>query len=175
MLLCLDVHYEDRAATTACVGFSAWADPESMLELVLRSEGAPEPYEPGQFYKREMPHLLRAIDRVRGAHEVDAVLIDAHVWLDEGKPGLGGRLHEALGRRTPVVGVAKSPFRGADAVPVFRGTSRDPLFVAAAGMHAGEAAQLVRGMHGEHRIPTLLRRADRLARGREQPASTKAI
>jgi deoxyribonuclease V len=175
MLLCLDVQYEERAATTACVAFSDWSDGDPALELVLRSEGAPEPYEPGQFYKREMPHLLRAIDRVRAVHHVDAVLIDAHVWLEEGKPGLGARLFEALGGRIAVVGVAKSAFRGADALPVFRGTSRAPLFVAAAGMDAREAAQLVREMHGEHRIPTLLRRADRLARGREHPASAKAI
>ncbi|MFL5421116.1 MAG: endonuclease V, partial [Myxococcales bacterium] len=65
-----------------------------------------------------------------------------------------------------VVGVAKSAFRGGEALPILRGTSRHSLFVTAVGMDAREAAQHVRAMHGAHRIPTLLKRADRLSRGR---------
>jgi deoxyribonuclease V len=167
MLLCVDVQYEERAATAACVGFSDWSAAAPEFELVLRSETVPEPYEAGLFYKREMPHLLRAIDRVRQEHSIDVVLVDAHVWLAEGKPGLGAHLYQALGRRIAVVGVAKSAFRGGEAATVLRGTSRHPLFVTAAGMDAREAAERVRTMHGDHRIPTLLKRADRLARGRE--------
>jgi deoxyribonuclease V len=167
MFLCVDVHYEERAATAACVGFSDWSDADPAFELVLRSETVPEPYQPGLFYKREMPHLLRAIDRVRQEHSIDVVLVDAHVWLAGGKPGLGAHLYQALGRRIAVVGVAKSPFRGGEAIPVLRGTSRHPLFVTATGMDARAAAERVRTMHGDHRIPTLLKRADRLARGRE--------
>ncbi|MFL5294011.1 MAG: endonuclease V [Myxococcales bacterium] len=166
MLLCVDVHYEERAATAACVGFSDWSDADPAFDLVLRSEIVPEPYEAGLFYKREMPHLRRAIGRVRQEHSIDAVLVDAHVWLAEGKPGLGAHLYEALGGRIAVVGVAKSAFRGGEALPILRGTSRHPLFVTAAGMDAREAAEHVRAMHGAHRIPTLLKRADRLSRGR---------
>ncbi|MFL5388551.1 MAG: endonuclease V [Myxococcales bacterium] len=166
MLLCVDVHYEERAATAACVGFSDWSDADPAFDLVLRSEIVPEPYEAGLFYKREMPHLRRAIGRVRQEHSIDAVLVDAHVWLAEGKPGLGAHLYEALGGRIAVVGVAKSAFRGGEALPILRGTSRHPLFVTAAGMDAREAAEHVRAMHGAHRIPTLLKLADRLSRGR---------
>ncbi|MFL5247579.1 MAG: endonuclease V [Myxococcales bacterium] len=166
MLLSVDVHYEERAATAACVGFSDWPDADPAFDLVLRSEIVPEPYEAGLFYKREMPHLRRAIGRVRQEHSIDAVLVDAHVWLAEGKPGLGAHLYEALGGRIAVVGVAKSAFRGGEALPILRGTSRHPLFVTAAGMDAREAAEHVRAMHGAHRIPTLLKRADRLSRGR---------
>ncbi|MFL5359794.1 MAG: endonuclease V [Myxococcales bacterium] len=166
MLLCVDVHYEERAATAACVGFSDWSDADPAFDLVLRSEIVPEPYEAGLFYKREMPHLRRAIGRVRQEHSIDAVVVDAHVWLADGKPGLGAHLYEALGGRIAVVGVAKSAFRGGEALPILRGTSRHPLFVTAAGMDAREAAEHVRAMHGAHRIPTLLKRADRLSRGR---------
>src|SRR6184192_1159629 len=128
MLLCLDVHYEDRGATTACVGFSTWSDADSALELVVRSRSMPAPYEPGQFYKRELPHLLGALDRLPKGTKVEAVVVDGHVWLATNQPGLGGRLYEALDRRVPVVGVGKSPFLGGDAVPILRGTSRHPLF-----------------------------------------------
>jgi deoxyribonuclease V len=132
MLLCLDVHYEDHGAVTACIGFSAWPDAESTLELVVRSDTAPQPYEPGRFYKRELPHLLATVQEVRRRRPIEAVLIDGHVWLDAGRPGL-------------------------------------------AGTDAASAAMLVQGMHGPHRIPTLIARADRLARGHERPDPAKAL
>jgi deoxyribonuclease V len=65
-----------------------------------------------------------------------------------------------------VVGVAKTAFQGSTfATPVTRGTSARPVFVTARGMDVAEAARLVAAMHGPHRIPTLLGRVDRLARG----------
>ena len=45
-----------------------------------------------------------------------------------------------------------------------RGTSRSPLYVTAAGMEATEAARHIAEMHGPHRVPTLLKRVDRLCR-----------
>ena len=169
MKLCLDVHYEEHAARTACAGFEDWGDARAALELVLLCESPPEPYEPGQFYKRELPHLLRAIERVRGRIAIDLVIVDGHVWLEEGQPGLGAHLHVAFGRVIPVIGVAKSSFRGGVAIPVLRGRSVEPLFVSAAGIEARAAADLVRTMHGLHRIPSLLKRVDGLARGHALP------
>ena len=95
----------------------------------------------------------------------DAYIIDGYVWLGPEKPGLGAHLFERLGSGVPVVGAAKTPFRGDTlSVPVLRGQSQRPLHVTAAGMDTADAAALVSGMHGEHRVPTLLRLADRLAR-----------
>ena len=59
--------------------------------------------------------------------------------------------------------------------PVLRGDSSRPLFVTAAGMNPHGAAELVRGMHGPHRVPTLLKRADQLARGHAVPDPAKAL
>ena len=65
-----------------------------------------------------------------------------------------------------VIGVAKSPLRIADRfVPVLRGRSRKPLYVSAVGCSLERTARAVASMHGPHRIPTLLKTADRLARG----------
>lgn len=175
MILAVDVHYEDFAANTACVGFLTWSDAESTLELVQRCESPPEPYEPGQFYKRELPHLQLVIESVRRSMDVDAVIIDGHVWLNENHPGLGAHLYHALGGGIAVVGVAKSEFRDATAIPVCRGQSRQPLFVTAVCIDASQAAELVRSMDGPHRIPTLLKRADQLARRTEEPDGAKAI
>lgn len=65
----------------------------------------------------------------------------------------------------PVVGIAKTAFRGSPmAVAIQRPSSQRPLFVTSVGIELEEAAELVRQMHGPWRIPTLLGHADRLAR-----------
>ena len=49
-------------------------------------------------------------------------------------------------------------------VPVRPGASERPLFVSASGWTLERAAAAIAGMHGPHRIPTLLELADRAAR-----------
>lgn len=175
MLIATDVQYGVSATVTAVVGFRGWADADPALECVVRSDGAPAAYEPGRFAKRELPFLLEAVGRVQARHPVEVVVVDGHVWLDEGRPGLGARLHEALGDGTAVVGVAKAPFEAGTAIPVHRGGSTRPLFVSAVGIEAEHAAALVREMHGPHRLPTLLKRADHLARGHAPPDPAKGV
>jgi deoxyribonuclease V len=163
MIACVDVCYRVSAASAACVLAERWTDERPWHERLARI-AAPQPYEPGRFYLRELPGVLAVL---QGVHEpVEVVVVDGYVWLDSrGRRGLGARVHDALGGGVAVVGVAKSPFAGGDfAVRVLRGASRRPLFVTAVGMDAAIAAERVRAMHGAHRIPTLLARADRLAR-----------
>lgn len=174
MLVAVDVQYAVPVVVTAAVGFADWSDPTSMLECVCRAAATPAPYEPGAFYKRELPFLLEVVTLVERHHPVEVVVIDGHVWLQEGQPGLGARLHQALGRKV-VVGVAKAAFADGSAVPVLRAGSTRPLFVTAAGMNTHEAAEFIRGMHGPHRLPTLLKRADHLARGHAAPDPAKAL
>ncbi|MGE5523994.1 MAG: endonuclease V [Rhodospirillaceae bacterium] len=163
----LDVHYKKAGARGACVVADAWEAPCPIATYTEEIE-AVEPYEPGSFYRRELPCLL-AVLRLLPALP-DTVIIDGYVWLPSmnERPGLGAHLYEALGRQTAVIGVAKTAFIGAESspivVPVLRGASRVPIFVTAAGMYMGDAAQHVRHMAGKHRIPTLLRLADRLCR-----------
>jgi deoxyribonuclease V len=97
---------------------------------------------------------------------MEIIVIDGYVWLSEdGRPGLGAHLFEALARTTAIVGVSKTSFAGsAFAVSVYRGGSHRPLFVTAAGVEPAIAAGWIGGMHGAHRIPTLLKRVDRLCR-----------
>jgi deoxyribonuclease V len=49
--------------------------------------------------------------------------------------------------------------------PILRGRSTKPLFVSVVGWGLDDAVVAVAGMHGPYRIPTLLRLADRIARG----------
>jgi deoxyribonuclease V len=163
-IACTDVHYCDKKGIAACLLIEQWEDSEPVLERIelIRS---PAPYEPGRFYLRELPCLNRVLLPVISV--VSVVVIDGHVWLDsENKvPGLGARLYALLGERIPVIGVAKSQYSGTtSSVPVMRGTSKRPLLVGSAGISNEVAASCIRRMHGRHRIPTLLKRVDRLAR-----------
>jgi deoxyribonuclease V len=168
VLACLDVDYREVGVTAACVGFESWSDELARIEVVVRSPGHPAAYQPGAFYERELPYLLEVLERMP---PLDLVIVDAYVWLGPDQPGLGKRLHDAHGGGT-VIGVAKTRFAGADTGPgasgvieVRRGDSDRPLHVTAVGIDPAAAARHIESMHGEFRIPTLLRRADALARG----------
>jgi deoxyribonuclease V len=163
MIACVDVDYRDDSAQAACVLLSSWADADAAGEHVETITSV-KPYQPGQFYLRELPCLRAVLAKVPDT--VDVVVIDGYVWLGEARPGLGARLYEALDRVVPVVGVAKTRFAGAGGIPVLRGDSRKPLIVTAAGMAPEMAARHVEAMHGPFRIPTLLRRVDQLCRQR---------
>ena len=83
MIACVDVDYRDDSAIAACVLFRDWADAVSTAEHVRRIDRV-EPYQPGQFYKREMPCLLAVLAEV--AEPLETVVVDGYVWLaDEGE------------------------------------------------------------------------------------------
>jgi deoxyribonuclease V len=161
VIVCVDVDYQDASATVALVGFTAWPDELATLEIVSRSSTPPAAYEPGRFFERELPYVLGILARV--TEPLDAVIVDSYAWLGPDRPGLGARLHESV--HAPVIGVAKSSFRGAASIEVTRGASANPLYVTAAGIDAETVADRIRAMHGPFRIPTLLKRCDALCRG----------
>lgn len=162
LYVALDVDYRDCGAVTAAVMFADWTS-STALRTLTSHRAEIEPYQPGEFYKRELPCLLAALELL--PHSPTLVIIDGYVWLPQGLPGLGARLWEALGQTIPVVGVAKNPWRDHDiALPVLRGGSQRPLFVTAAGTDPVEAARGVESMHGSFRHPTLLKLADSLCR-----------
>lgn len=169
MIAILDVDYRTEGyAIAACVLVNDWTDAVPVEERKARiSEVAP--YEPGAFYKRELPCLLAVLEPVRD--KLTLAVVDGYVWLgDETKPGLGARLHTALGETVPVVGVAKTLFTGAAPVAeVLRGGANvsRPLYVSAVGISLGDVAEKVRQMHGPNRLPDLIKRVDTLCRTAE--------
>ena len=165
MILATDVHYRgDQAAVAAGILFPHWAEAAVTRVIVKTTEGVAA-YAPGEFYKRELPCLLNLLTEIDTP--LETVVIDGYVSLGaRRRPGLGMRLYEAMGGKVPVIGVAKSLFTGTDpGCALWRGTSRTPLYVTAVGMPLDEAKRRVLSMHGEHRIPTLLKQADRVSRG----------
>ena len=160
----LDVTYTSGAAGVACLLADTWTTATPAKEISRRLQCAPEEYVPGEFYKRELPCLRAVIEDLTPSPSI--LVIDGYVWLGPiNAPGLGAHLFEALHAAMPIVGVAKTQYRNDTwSQRVYRGKSRRPLYVTAVGLEIKAAAALVSSMHGKHRIPTLLKHVDRLAR-----------
>lgn len=164
----VDVDYKVTGARAACVLTESW-EAETPYATFVREISAVAPYEPGKFYRRELPCIVSVLRLLPALPET--VVVDGYVWLASvDRPGLGACLYEALGQGTTVVGIAKTAFQGIESSPVvvrvLRGMSRNPLFVTAVGIEPEYAAQYVRRMAGKYRIPEILRMADRLCRSR---------
>jgi deoxyribonuclease V len=164
MILAVDVSYDDQASSANAAGvvFATWFAERPDHHVTRQSERV-EPYTPGQFFRRELPCLVPLVELARQQHQIDVVIVDGFVDLAPGRPGLGRHLYDAFHHRFEVVGVAKTPYIGRPGVAVLRGTSASPLWVTSTG-NAERAANNVRAMVGQHRIPELLRAVDQLAR-----------
>lgn len=165
MILAFDTYYRATDAKTICIAFTDWesdhADTVYTDIYDIRSS-----YIPGSFYKRELPCILHLFNE-KISEIPETIIVDGFVYLDDDdKPGLGARLYIALDRKVPVVGVAKTNFATIinNKRAVYRGRSRRPLFVTAAGMPLDTAAKNVKSMSGNFRIPLLLNQLDRLSR-----------
>ena len=163
MLACVDVDYRQGGAWAGLMTFEQWDDPQPLGQRVVFCDQVGE-YRSGQFYARELPALLTALDTL--PQMPDLVVVDGYCWLGPERPGLGSYLSRSIGR--PVMGVAKNPFRACPGTPVLRGRSQTPLYVTACGLSPQESVEWLQRMHGDYRIPTLLRRVDQLARGRHE-------
>lgn len=163
MIFAVDVDYRASQAFAAGVLFQNWEDGEPAAELTAEIPTVAE-YEPGQFYKRELPCILELLKQLQQLSQY--IVIDGYVYLDGNqKPGLGKRLYDALEEKAVIIGVAKSRFK--DTPPeteVFRGDSKRALYVTAIGINETDAKACIMRMHGEHRLPTILKRVDQLSK-----------
>src|SRR2546430_11012537 len=93
LIVCLDVDYRGTEAFAAGVWFRGWAAATAEAQRVVHIPLV-EPYQPGEFYRRELPCLLQVLASGPAA---EIVIIDGYVWLGAGRPGLGARLYESIG------------------------------------------------------------------------------
>jgi hypothetical protein len=49
-------------------------------------------------------------------------------------------------------------------IPVLRGESINPLYVTAIGTNLQQVADNIKGMHGDYRLPTVLKELDRITK-----------
>lgn len=163
MILAVDVDYRNDSAYIGGITFDNWND-SNEKKSYISILGHVNDYIPGQFYLRELPCILELIDEYK--LQPDYIVIDGFVYLDAaGKPGLGKHLYDALNRKVVIIGVAKKSYAGIPlSCQIFRGSSGTPLYVTSVGVALEDAKILIQSMHGEHRIPTLLKRVDRISR-----------
>jgi deoxyribonuclease V len=161
LFVATDVHYLATGEARAVAVVSADAAFSHLVKDRVALVPEVHPYQPGQFYLRELPPLRAVLGGLTG---MTLLVVDGYADLDpDGKPGLGAHAHAEFG--VPVIGVAKTAFRTAThAIPVLRGASARPLYVTAAGLPHADAAELIHNMAGRHRMPDALRRVDTLAR-----------
>lgn len=161
-MACFDVYYYRNYAKACCLVFEV----EPRERILSRYSVAVKPvqdYIPGKFYRRELPCILKVYERVH--EDLSLALVDGFVFLESNKKGLGGYLFEALHRRIPVIGVAKTFFKGCrNYSAVYRGESRKPLFVSSVGVDLQYAAALIKNLEGGGRLPRILKEVDRLTR-----------
>lgn len=168
MNLVFDTYYFDHdKANTICLAFENWDSPVPDYEFSEIKDGVEE-YIPGQFYKRELPCILSLLEKIRiQIKEISCIIIDGFVYLDdEMKPGLGKHLFDALNGEIPVIGVAKTNFATVEKykLPLKRGNSETPLYISSVGIDMETAYDFIKKMHGDFRIPTLLKKVDTLTR-----------
>lgn len=166
MNLAVDVYYKNNNACVAGVAFSAWADAEPFAVYSSTITGV-EKYVPGEFYKRELPCILKLLKE----HQLtpECIIIDGFVYLDGHKePGLGKHLYDSLAGNSAIIGVAKRRFKNIpEYCEIYRGRSIKPLYVTSEGLTIDAAKKHISSMHGEYRIPNLLKKADQLCRSSE--------
>ncbi|CAM3220172.1 hypothetical protein DESA109040_03385 [Deinococcus saxicola] len=137
--------------------FRGWTDAAPTWELIVPVPQV-QPYQPGEFYRRELPCLLALLEGAARLHTLDAVVIDGYVTLDAGgRTGLGAHLFAALNRQIPVIESANSSHRrGENGVSGFGPCpgrdacgSLNPLFVTAAGTDVAQATAQTAWMAGD--------------------------
>lgn len=161
MIIAIDVHYRENFAKAVAIEFETWQDEKASKVYEVQINKAAE-YIPGQFYKRELPCILKVLEKT-SLESTDVIVVDGYVTLsNEGKFGLGMYLYEALNQKIPIIGVAKKSFKDNEQQvrKVLRGESKNPLYVTSVGFDLDKAAKLIEQMKGEYRIPTLLKILD---------------
>ena len=164
MIVAIDIHYKETYAKAVCIAFN-WTDETSDNIYIAKIEDV-EPYVSGEFYKRELPCILKVLEQI-DLDTLEAIIIDGHVFVhNDGKYGLGGYLWEALDKKVPIIGIAKKSFIHTENVstPITRGSSESPLFVSCIGIDKETVLEKVKLLHGEYRMPTILKLVDTFTR-----------
>lgn len=161
MIIAFDTYYYENKAKTIGVSFNKWEN-DKPIEIYSEIIEGIATYEPGSFYKREMPCILSLLKKI-DLNDVQFIIVDGYVILDDdGKYGLGGHLYEELGEKIPIIGVAKSGYDSnkLNSKALLRGESKKPLYISAIGVELNLAFEYIKSMHGNYRMPTLLQIMD---------------
>ncbi|MEM6686709.1 MAG: endonuclease V, partial [Bacteroidota bacterium] len=78
MIAAIDIHYKENYAKAVCAIFD-WSDATpKQVHTTIIDEVAP--YVSGEFYKRELPCILKVLEEVL-LDTLEAIIIDGHVFV----------------------------------------------------------------------------------------------
>jgi deoxyribonuclease V len=162
VVACFDVYYNENNARASCIVFEKHEEESIIAEYNEIVENISE-YIPGQFYKRELPCILKIMEKLK--EEIDFIIVDSFVWLNEGRRGLGAYLYKALNCKIPIIGVAKTFYKDStNYLEAYRGCSNKPLYVSSTGIDLNYAAEFIKSLDGDYRIPKVLKLVDQASR-----------
>lgn len=163
-------YYSDTNCYTVGLVFDQWnsKEPLYILESTVTEFS---PYVPGKFWKRELPGILSIIQKIN-LLEFDTILLDGFTGLIDSSgirsSGLGEKLEANINMhsRLSIIGVAKTLFGKSDlcSSPVYRGQAKTPLWVSVtpgSEVSLPTAANYVKSMHGDYKIPSILKQLDK--------------
>ena len=171
MIVAFDTYYYNGYSYTVGGVFKSWNDKEVAYYATSKRMRIDADYKPGELYKRELPCIMQCLALIP-IKDITLIMVDGFVWLSEdGKTltkGLGAHLQEAIlekyGEKITVVGVAKNRYHVEipDCYDIERGLeSAKPLFVTCSEpCLARHYSNMVKIMHGDYRIPSILKAVD---------------
>jgi len=104
--------------------------------------------------------------------KISTIIVDSYVFLDDqNKLGLGGYLYQELNNKIPIIGVAKKSFHlnKKNVIEICRGKSKNPLYISSVGLDLELASNNILRMHGQYRMPTLLKLLDKETKKYKKP------
>lgn len=161
MKLILDVGYKNNVAKVVGGFFNNWED-DKLIRISHKIVENINEYVPGEFYKRELPCILEFL-KDYDLEQIQCIIIDGFIFLDDNqKKGLGAYLYESLNSKISIIGAAKSKFYNntKNTIEIFRGESKNALYVSAIGIELDVAAKHIASMHGNFRLPNLIKQVD---------------
>ena len=171
MIIAFDTYYYNGFSYTVGGVFESWADSDVLYYVTSKRNCIDAEYKSGELYKRELPCIMQCLSMVN-IDDIDTIIVDGYVWLSEdGKElvkGLGARLNDAIklryGFEKSIVGIAKNPYhvKIPNCVEIKHGLeSEKPLYVTSSDISISDYySVLVSRMHGDYRIPTILKLVD---------------
>lgn len=175
MIIALDSYYKDDLCNTSLVLFSQLDSSTPIYTDTIFTKNK-EQYIPGQFYKKELPGIKKILEKFKKENPiwwsmVDMIITDSYVRLklgDKEWDGLGEYLNNWLKKKKEeriIIGVAKTLFGDCNQISeiITRGKSKTPLYIQST-LSNKWAANLVKTMDGNYRIPTMLKLVDQKSR-----------
>jgi len=172
--IAIDAYYVGDICHVVGGIFNKWTD-EHVSEFIYADVKVDSDYIPGEFYKRELPGILKLLEQI-DLNKFDKIIIDGYVYLQERisefkyklRPGLGRHLYAVIKDKYPkieIIGVAKTLYGeanndGLEYGLCYRGNSKKPLYITSTKRRGKNPNYLVKKMSGDYRIPTIIKEVD---------------